>query len=267
MDDQASREVPGGPSGLIIAVQYYGGDELQALRLARLLADIEPRPRDDATVLLVRRADVPLSDEARRTAQHVSKKFPVMLARSKREGVGHPAGCNALMGGTMDHLAALWRAGDLLRSAVFLAESDGCPLRRDWLDVLLDEHERTLEDGLSVTGPYMAVFPHINGTMVLEVPWWIDHPSVHVTPPDQGFDIFHRRTYLRAARRTKLIMNIHHSKKWTDDQLSPLGAEHAWITSVKDNSVIDWAENALLTPAARETRILRDEVSRLRGAR
>jgi hypothetical protein len=36
---------------------------------------------------------------------------------------------------------------------------------------------------------------------------------------------------------------------------------------VKDNSVIDWAENALLTPAARETRILLDEVSRLRGAR
>jgi hypothetical protein len=267
MGDQPSNTVPIGATGIVIAVQYWQGDETAALRLARLLADIEPRSRMDATVMLARRSDTPLSDDARRTAQHVSRKFPVMVVRSKREGTGHPAGANALAGGVLDHLAAMWTAGEMLRSSVFLVEADGCPLRRDWLDVLFDEHERTLEAGLAVTGPYMGFVPHLNGTLAMEVPWWIDHPSIHVTPPDQGWDIFHRQTYLRAARRTKLILNIHHSKKWTDDQLTPLGAEHAWLTSVKDSSVIDWAEQALVAQVPRELRELQRENDRLRSAR
>jgi hypothetical protein len=264
MGDQPSHKVPGGPGGMVIAVQYWAGDEAAAIRLARLLADIEPRPRDDATIALVRRFDTPLSDEARRTAQHVSRKFPVMVYRSKREGTGHPAGCNGLAGGAIDHLARMWMAGELMRSSVFLAEADGCPLRVDWLDLLIAEHERTLEAGLAVTGAYMGFIPHINGTMVLEVPWWIDHPSVHVTPPDQGWDIFHRQTYLRAANRTKLIFNIHGSKNWTDDHLTPLGKEHTWVTSVKDSSVIGWAEQALVGQGPRELRELRRENERLR---
>jgi hypothetical protein len=263
-ENQASKNVPIGASGIMVAVQYWSGDETAALRLARLLADIEPEPRQDATIMLVRRFDTPLSEDAILTMRHVSRKFPVMLCRSKREATGHPAGCNALMGGLMDHLGKLWREGELYRPSVFLAEADGCPLRDDWLNCLIGEHEAAVDRGLSVTGPYMSFLPHINGSMLIHVPFWVDHPSLHVTPPEQGWDIWHRSTFLRAAHRTKLIMNIHHSKKWASHQLGPLGAEHAWITSVKDSSVIDWAEQALVPHAAREMRELRDENSRLR---
>jgi len=264
MGDQASYTVPVGATGIIVAVQYWAGDEACALRLARLLADIETKPREDVTIMLARRFDTPLSDDARRTAEHLQRRFSTMACRSEREGVGHPAGCNALMGGVMDHLGRMWTAGNLLRSSVFLVEADGCPLRRDWLDTLTAEHTRTLEAGLAVTGAYMAFLPHINGTMLIHVPWWIDHPSLHSTPPDQGWDIYHRETFLRSAYRTKLILNIHGSAGWRSGQLSPLGKEHAWLTSVKDPSVIDWAERSLVPSEAQEMRELRAENERLR---
>ena len=45
-----------------LALQYHAGDESSALRLARLLADIEPKKRTDVTLALVRRHDCELSD-------------------------------------------------------------------------------------------------------------------------------------------------------------------------------------------------------------
>jgi hypothetical protein len=259
---------------MFIAIQYWEKDEARALRLARLLADLEPRSRKDATIILARRFDTELSAEAFATAQYVGRKLPVMMVRSKRTGVGHPAGCNGLMAGVMDHLTDMWRSGDLLRSSVFLAEADGCPLRRDWLTILMEEQARAVTAGKGICGPYMNCFlpngktlPHINGTLVMHVPWWIDHPSVHNTPPDQGWDIFHAPVMVPAAWRTTMILNIHHSKNWTADQLVPLAADHAWLTSVKDFSVLEWAENALVPMETRELRRLRAENERLKAGR
>jgi hypothetical protein len=245
MSDQASSVVPRGASGLVLAIQFWAGDEARALRLVRLLADLEPRRRKDVTLMLSRRFDLELSQVVAEAGEYASDSFAVIHHQSRRVGDGHPAGCNQLMGDTMDRLGEMWTAGELLHSSAFLIEYDGCPLRRDWLDVLIAEHDRTLAAGKAITGPYMAFLPHINGTMVMHVPWWVDHPSVHYTPPTQGWDIFHRETMLAAAYRTKLILNLHGSRNWTNDQLRPLSMEHVWMTSVKDESVIGWAERSL----------------------
>lgn len=230
---------------MIVALQYWHGDEERILRLARLLTDIEKRPRRDARILFIRRYDCPISDAARVTADYVSRRFPVMVARSKVEAEGYPEGANGLMAGTMEHVAAQWRAGELGQSTVFLAEGDGCPLRRDWIDKLLAEHQAAVMEGNGVTGPYMANIPHINGTMLIQVPWWIDHPSVHVTPREQGWDIFHRETIVPVARRTKLIINLYGAPRWSHPQLKILAAESAWFSSCKNDSVISWAEKHL----------------------
>ena len=108
------------------------------------------------------------------------------------------------------------------------------------------EHRRSVAAGYSITGPYMGFVPHINGTLIMQVPWWIDHPSVHQTPPEEGWDIYHREAILADAYRTKLILNLHGSRKWKRDQLVPIAGEFAWMTSQKDDSVITWAERALV---------------------
>lgn len=254
MGDGANT-VPCGPSGLFVAIQSWAGDSAESFRLARLIADIEPRPRDDVTILFMGRA--PENPEgwtrtARDCASYVSRKFPVMVALTKREGRGHPDGSNALAGGVLDHLASMWPNG-LNRASVFLAEADGCPLSADWLDRLLAEHRATLAAGKSITGPYMDRPAHINGTMIVSVPWWIDHPSVHRTPSGEGWDVYHGETYLRDANRTKLILNLWGSCNWTRDQLVSLSAEYAWMTSQKDDSVIAWAERALASRDGKRT--------------
>lgn len=234
------------PSGLVVAVQYYSGDVAEAMRLVRLLADIEPVPRADATLALVRRFDMPeLSIAEMAAANHARRKFPVLAFRSKREGVGHPDGCNALAAGAMDHLSTMWRAGTLHRRAVFLVEADGCPLRRDWLDCVTEAHRWTVAEGKAVTGTAMSDVGHINGSMVIQLPWYLDHPSVHETPAGHAFDLFHADTYLAAARRTSRIANHHGALAWSPSALWAMSREVAWLASTKDGSAKDYAERMI----------------------
>ena len=243
---QGSGMVPLGPQGMVIAIQYFHGDEQRCMRLARLLAAIEPKRRDDVTLAFCRRFDTPMTPLAWETFLYCGRKFGVCQIQSERRGVGHPCGANELWAGTMEKFAEGWPAGIPRRSAVFLIEHDGCPLRADWISMLLAEHARSVAAGYSITGPYMGFLPHINGTLIMQVPWWIDHPSVHQTPPEEGWDIYHRETILADAYRTKLILNLHGSRKWKRDQLVPIAGEYAWMTSAKDDSVITWAEKSLV---------------------
>ena len=45
---------------LAIALQFYPGDQAEALRLARFLADLEPEYRDDVLLIFAERFDVEL---------------------------------------------------------------------------------------------------------------------------------------------------------------------------------------------------------------
>lgn len=140
------------PSKIVIALQFWAGDQGRAMRLARLLADIEPRRRDDVIFAFCRRFDVPMSREVWDAALHVGGKFPVIHLASQREAVNHPDGCYGLFAGTMDHLSKGWASGSLHAHSAFTIEADGVPLRRDWLDIVLAEHRRTIEGGKRVTG-------------------------------------------------------------------------------------------------------------------
>lgn len=241
--------IPVGPRGLVIAIQYWSGDADRAFRLARLLAAIESKPRNDVTVALCRRHDIPEPGaECMAALAVVGSRFPAMALRPKAHSidVGHPDGCNSLAESTMEHFAHQRSIGQLQRAAVFLVEPDGCPLRRDWVDLILEEHEAANAAGLSVTGARTPNPWHLNGTMAIDLPWWADHPGVHYTPAGHAWDIFHRQTYLRAGRPTPRIANIHGAKGWTAEQLCPLSKTVAWLASTKDNSAVEWAERTLV---------------------
>jgi hypothetical protein len=255
------------PDRLIIAAQYWEGDEERMLRLVRLLSDIEPAPRRDVSLALVRRFDCPQSTAALETMIHANQKFLTVLLRSEREGTGHPYGCNQLWAGTMDLLVANWKGGGLNGHSVFTIEADGCPIRADWLDCIIGAHEQTIRAGKRVTGPEMNNIAHVNGSLVAHLSLWEDRPSLHTTPESQGWDLFHAETLLAEARTTRRILNVYGACNWSPASLAALAKETAWLASQKDDSAFAWAEKTLVPRAGRRLRELELENARLRGGR
>lgn len=245
------------PAGMVLALQYFAGDEEAAMRLARLLADIEPGPgpRDDVVLAFCRREDIdPPSRLAEQTFWYCSEKFRVMKIRSRRPGAGHPHGCNELMAGVMDQLSTSWRSGNLRVPSVFLMEGDGCPLSRDWIDRLLAEHQDALVHGKRVSGAYTegtvpTRIPHINGSLIAHLSMWFDRPSLNQTPADEAWDLFHAQALLTEAQPTTLIQNLYGARDWSESALAALGRESAWLASTKDGSAMVWAERTLVAGA------------------
>jgi hypothetical protein len=236
------------PQGLVVALQYWAGDEVRAMRLARLISDIEPKRRDDVTIAFCRRFDMVTESAALwETWNHVAQKFRVMKLRSRREGVGHPDGCNALWSGTMDILAEKWWAGNLPAHSVFTIEADGCPLRTDWLDILRAEHELALAAGKLVSGCLTNTGePHINGSLIAHLSLWLDHPSLQRTPNGHAWDLFHAAALVAAARPSSWIKNVYGAAEWSAASLQAMCNETAWLSNSKDESALAWAEQTLV---------------------
>lgn len=238
------------PAGLVLALQYWEGDEVQAMRLARLLADIEPARRDDVTLALCRRYDIPQSALWWQTFLHCGRKFGVVDLVSRREGTGHPHGCNELAAGILDQLADAWAAGNVPRHSVFLMEADGVPLRADWIERLGAEHEVTLAAGKRVTGCMTALpLAHVNGSLIAHLSLWHDRPSLRRTPSGQAWDLFHAAVLNAEARPTTFIKNVYGGRDWSAPALAAMGRETAWMANAKDDSAIAWAERTLAAPA------------------
>lgn len=242
--------VPIPPQGIVVAIQYFKDDEARAMRLARLLADVEPRRRDNVLLAFVRRFDMPETPLLHETRMHCGFKFGTMTVRSEREGTGHPEGCNALWSGCMDYFSGAWRDGKLAAHSVFTCEADGVPLRADWLDRLLEAHRRTLDAGKRITGPGMQQYPHLNGSLLSHLSMWLDRPSLHRTPIDQSFDMFHARTILAEGRADAWVKNVYGACEWSAPSLNAMSKETAWLSSQKDDSALEWAERRLLEPDA-----------------
>lgn len=239
------------PQALVVAIQFYVDDEHRALRLARLLADIEPARRDDVMIAFARRFDCPASNLLQQTFMHVGKKFGVIDLPSRREGVGHPAGCNELWSSTMEQLSASWHAGNLSACSVFVVEPDGAPLSADWIARIQAEHQRAIRAGKRVSGCLVeSPIPHVNGTLMAHLSTWRDRLSLHRTPPAQAWDLFHAAVLMAECQPTPLIKNVYGARGWSADGLAAMAKETAWLASTKDDSAIAWAERTLVARAA-----------------
>jgi len=235
------------PQALVVAIQYYADDEHAALRLARLLADIEPQRRDDVIIAFARRFDCPPSGALSGTFLHVGKKFGVINLPSIREATGHPDGCNGIWRSTMEQLSSSWYRGNLGACSVFTVEPDGCPLSADWADRIQAEHRRAVRAGKRVSGCLIEQpFPHVNGTLVAHLSMWRDRLSLHDTPPGQAWDLFHAAALMAECQPTALIKNVYGAQEWSSPALAAMAKETAWLASTKDASAIAWAERTLV---------------------
>lgn len=235
---------------MIIALQHWLGDEPQALALARLIADIEKSQRGDVVLALCRRKDCPLSEEAKQTEDYCRRKMPVLLLQSQREETGHPDGCFGLWAGTLENLHRMWMRGMLpwdLGKCVFTCESDGGPIRADWVSRLRAAHWRSLSLGYRVTGSVMdEPMPHVNGNLVIDLSLWADHQGLRECPSGMAWDCHHASILLPETRHSLAIRNDYDTTELTPGYLKAVARETAWVHGCKDGSVISYARRFLL---------------------
>lgn len=146
---------------LALCLQYWESDRPQAMRLARLIADIEPRRREDVEFVFVRRFDASHPDG--QLLSDVVHKFPTSVFTTRTQWSGWPAGPNAM---AKDIFCAL---DDSVFDGILLIEPDCVPLARDWLDQLIVEWEAAHAEGKWIMGAWRdsgGPYGHINGNGV-----------------------------------------------------------------------------------------------------
>jgi hypothetical protein len=242
---------------LVIAIQYYSRDWWRAMKLARLLADLERRRRDGVCLLFVRTTECPqtqyMDDTIRRCSEvfHVESLVlrPDTVARRVRWDLLNvwPVGCNVLWAGAVEYFL---HSMSFVWTAIFFADGgDGVPLHREWANIMLLDHLRTLRGGQSVTG---SVFRdgsgrwHVNGNVVMGRSFLESHPEVLAMPESrEGWDVHHAPTVLPECRASTLVRCGWRQVGARVEQF-PQAAEHsAWWHGCKDGNFVDLAREYL----------------------
>jgi len=155
---------------ILIIIPFWEGDKPQAIMMAKLLADLEPRHSDRADLLFVRRFDCkPLPEQA---IKYISRKFNIFQHRSARKETGWPAGCNGIFAGALEYVYHMSEAGRIPRYKAYLnMASDVVPLVPDWIEYLHQQWKflpANLRHPVTSAG---ALIPgeheHINGDIFL----------------------------------------------------------------------------------------------------
>jgi hypothetical protein len=229
-------------------LQFYEGDKAAACKLARLLADIEPEPRDDVVLVFARQNGTARDRLLTETALYCGHKFTYWHFETPIPGgKGYPGECFDLFSGTMTYISLGYLQGKHHYDTIFMAEADGAPTSVDWIDRLKKAHEETLFLGKYVTGPHMRhLNDHINGTCIMDAHFWPDHPSLHHCPSDAGWDCFHGIVLRNNAGPSRIIENLYGMGSMSESVFWTHAREAAWLTSIKDGMGQHWARHFLV---------------------
>ena len=240
---------------LVLALQFWKGDQDRALKLARMLADIERGRRGNILFAFCRRFDVPMTGELWNTGLHVGRKFSVTHIQSPVEAEGHPDGCFGLWSGTAQKLYEAYTTVRGWKWAnVFFFEPDGGPTCSDWIDRLIRAHIQTLQERKRVTAPltgrtftdWVTDWDHANGNLLMHLSCWGDHRSLRLCTPGVPWDLMHAQVLLSEMGTPQPILNISGAQNITADMYLTFAQQYCWLANVKDNSARAWAKEYLL---------------------
>jgi hypothetical protein len=242
----------------LIALQFWQGDREPAMRLARLLADLEPHKSETVDFLFSARFDC-THDHS--TVDYVSRKFNVHKWVNRRRGVGWPHGCNELWLGTIEWV---WRMMEARRiphyKAILNFEADCAPLKPGWADILagLWDKENTARQGkLSEMGHICENGPdgqgHINGNCIVTGDQRLLRQIVRQVDGNNaalGWD-FAQAPFFRSLgwADTPAIRSLYNShENFTQERVNELRNEGAvFIHGVKNYSLQDTIRKEFLT--------------------
>ena len=249
---------------MILALQFYEGDMNNAMKLARLLADIEPVPRKDVLLALVCQPGTPFDGRVKEVLSHCSKKFAVEHVVSKYGAKGWADGSGQLWTGTMEHFHEQWKKGLVSFGAIFTFDGgDGVPLRRDWIDVLKKEQSCGLSLGKLVVGQRKEMSggnkagkwsprTHVNGNMILHLMIWDKYPSLHCTPLGASlmmcntWDMYHADVFLEEVMPSSVICSEWRKNGLNEAIMSDRARHSAWLHGYRDHDIVDTARRFLL---------------------
>lgn len=193
---------------MVLNIQFWEGDKVMAMALARLIADLEDKPRQDY-VLFSARFDCEFDEE---TIEYVSKKFRVLKYKTKRNATGWPAGPNQMMGCSYEFVYNKWRKGGLPDvDYIMFIEADCVPLRNGWIDEL---HAEIKGSGKKVLGALIkGGIPgqHVNGNCVVAIDFCRKVPAMLHPPHSIAWDAALSYALIDNACPSRLI--------WSDYQM------------------------------------------------
>lgn len=195
---------------LILNLQFYSGDQQQAMELARLIADMEVEKRYDVTFLFSARFDA-THDQA--TIDYVSNKFPVrFITCTNRKGTGWPAGPNDLFSDSYQECIKMVRDGTIKdRTAVLFMEADCVPLSSDWISRLIEEYKGC---GKKVLGAWISYdqcgIEHINGNCIISLDFYKTYRQIFQCRSREAWDATHRFALMAQGAPSRLIWSDYH---------------------------------------------------------
>jgi len=243
--------------GMILALEHCERDLEKTIRLARLLADLEPTYRTDLLLGLVCQPDTPYPRLVDETLEHCSHKFQVEHVVSAYGAPGWADGSGQLWRGTMSYFHNAWKRGKINHNSIATFDGgDGVPLHNNWLNQRVTEHEITRRAGKRVSGLLNLDVPehaHINGNMVLDLELWNLCPSMRDTPlgasPAEWYkcwDTYHAKTFMGNARPSTVVHNCWNHRGVPKQIMDEAATSSVWLHGYKDEFLHDLARERLL---------------------
>lgn len=228
----------------------WEGDKAQCVRLAKFLADLEPKHSDSADFLLVHRFDCAAPSEA---MPFVSRKFNAFVYQTPRCDTGWPLGCNAVTNFTIEWARCMMEAKKVPQyKAIFLCEGDGGPVQRGWIEKLSAEWDR-----VNVAGPIFQAGPyipppneHINGNCLINasIPalrWYCrgDWQTKAGGWDWVGYEAFKRKGVANIPGMKSLYATL----SFSENEWRKLAEEDVvWVHGDKANDLIYWGRKLIL---------------------
>ena len=233
---------------ILIALQFWEGDKVGALKLANFLADLEPRHTDLADFILVNRYDCKMDYQD--TLKNLARKFNVFSYTSPQRGTGWPDGCNSLWFGTMEWVYSFMEVGKIPRyKAIFTCEADGAPVMRDWISRMSAAWDQTQKGPKKVfiAGPIVSaahIAEHVNGNCLVSGDsrflHWVTR-RVSGVPAGCGWDYYLRDAFKQWGwANVPGMLSLYNTPSFTPEEyMEFVEKEVIWVHGDKSNCLID----------------------------
>jgi hypothetical protein len=233
---------------IILCLQYWKNDMAQAMRLAKLIADIEPKFNEKFDFMFVPRFDAPLDP---RTIRYVSRKFNIWSHTSTRREIGWPAGCNGIVHDIFMESVRRVKDGTWADiKAVWFLEGDCLPITKDWLAKIEAEWNVAMANDKLIMGawqPEWSSVGHINGNMLFSPHLAMKLGGLEGCPPHMPWDTYHAQKFAPHWHKSGQMVNFYKKTNVIAGELwPPEGSNWVFVHGVKDDSGYSLVRSKLL---------------------